>query len=130
MKGTFDDGSLKFTIFYAKSQSKKLHKVNFNDVYGVGIHSYIRSNNITNINLFSKKKKSKTAEVAFFPSIPVYDDCLTFEEAIERYLTSECNYKHFNDVEKNHALCFLERYCMKYSDTKEIKKSYVKSLKR
>lgn len=61
---------------------------------------------------------SNAEERSEFVNIP-FEGKATFEDAIRDYLTA--NYGSFDTVQKLHALCFLQRYCMSYEDVKDIK---------
>ena len=128
MKGTFDDGRIDFKVIFMDND-KTVFNVNFSDLYGLGVHTfleYYKYNNmalLTEVNTFSKVAQ---VQEAFFKDIKPSEDDLTFEDTITNYLTNPINYENFDDVQKIHALCFLERYSMNYEKTNDIKKKYVK----
>ncbi len=135
MKGTFDNENIRFRVgfnYYNDKESNFPFTLDFKDFYGLSISSYMKEFGISSIRLESKRfgcndfDKKEIVEEAKFDFISATDEDLTFEDAIERHLVNPKNFEKFNDIEKNHALCFLERYCMNYENTAEVKKQYVK----
>ncbi len=128
MKGTFDDVRVEFRVNFMQNNNSA-HDEDFNALYGLGIHTYFEGNRFDSMTLVSDMAYSpKIAQIqrAVFENITPDEDDLTFEDTITNYLTNPEIYESFDDVQKIHALCFLERYSMDYEKTNDIKKKYVK----
>ena len=128
MRGTFDDVRVEFRVSFMQNNNL-IHDEEFSALYGLGIHTYLERNRFDSMNLTSDIPYSpKIAQIqrTVFANITPAEDDLTFEDTITNYLTNPINYENFDDVQKIHALCFLERYSMDYEKTNDIKKKYVK----
>lgn len=134
MKGTYDDKKIEFEIQfnYDEQGINSRSVLDFNDAYGIPANDILKRKGCKSFHLYSHRKIKalipEEVQKAEFKSIKVTDE-MTFEEAVENYLTNTKNYEKFNDVQKIHALCFLERYCMKHKETKKVNKKYIKGHK-
>ncbi len=121
MKGTFDKEEIKFSVsFYDPYKENEDFNINFDDIYGLGPSD--SKDSIFSLKADSLKKETgDVLKSVTFNKIST-DESLTYEDAVEKYIKD--NYLEFNKLEMNVALCFLERYCINYKETYNIRINY------